>query len=29
MVDAHRGSRFFCFRDPDGTFLELVEEVRR
>ena len=20
-----RGTRFFCFRDPDGTFLELVE----
>jgi catechol 2,3-dioxygenase-like lactoylglutathione lyase family enzyme len=19
------GSRFFCFKDPDGTFLELVE----
>ncbi|MEE4301082.1 MAG: VOC family protein [Pseudomonadales bacterium] len=29
MVDARRGSRFFCFRDPDGTFLELVEEIRR
>jgi catechol 2,3-dioxygenase-like lactoylglutathione lyase family enzyme len=27
MVDETRGSRFFCFRDPDGTFLELVESV--
>ena len=25
MIDQHRGSRFVCFRDPDGTFLELVE----
>lgn len=25
MVDAEHGSRFVCFRDPDGTFLELVE----
>ena len=23
---ANRGSRFFCFKDPDGTFLELVEQ---
>jgi len=23
--DADHGSRFFCFQDPDGTFLELVE----
>ena len=22
---AGHGSRFFCFRDPDGTVLELVE----
>jgi catechol 2,3-dioxygenase-like lactoylglutathione lyase family enzyme len=29
MRDARRGSRFVCFRDPDGTFLELVEEIRR
>lgn len=27
MVDATRGSRFFCFRDPDGTFLELVQHI--
>ncbi|MCB0979722.1 MAG: VOC family protein [Acidimicrobiaceae bacterium] len=27
MVDERRGSRFVCFRDPDGTFLELVEAV--
>jgi len=25
MVNADHGSRFFCFKDPDGTFLELVE----
>ncbi|HJL60462.1 MAG TPA: VOC family protein [Pseudomonadales bacterium] len=24
-VDGEHGSRFFCFKDPDGTFLELVE----
>ena len=24
VTDSH-GSRFFCFQDPDGTFLELVE----
>lgn len=24
-VNEEHGSRFFCFRDPDGTFLELVE----
>ena len=24
-IDADHGSRFFCFQDPDGTFLELVE----
>jgi catechol 2,3-dioxygenase-like lactoylglutathione lyase family enzyme len=24
-MDATRGSRFFCFKDPDGIFLELVE----
>lgn len=29
MIDEHAGSRFFCFRDPDGTFLELVERIRR
>jgi len=23
---ANHGSRFFCFKDPDGTFLELVEQ---
>ena len=22
----NHGSRFFCFKDPDGTFLELVEQ---
>lgn len=27
MVDDTRGSRFFCFKDPDGTFLELVEHI--
>jgi catechol 2,3-dioxygenase-like lactoylglutathione lyase family enzyme len=25
MMSPTRGTRFFCFRDPDGTFLELVE----
>ena len=25
MSSANHGSRFFCFKDPDGTFLELVE----
>jgi glyoxylase I family protein len=25
MVTEESGSRFFCFRDPDGTYLELVE----
>lgn len=25
MMNETRGTRFFCFRDPDGTFLELVE----
>ena len=25
MSSAKHGSRFFCFKDPDGTFLELVE----
>ena len=25
MIDDTHGSRFFCFKDPDGTFLELVE----
>ena len=24
-ANADHGSRFFCFKDPDGTFLELVE----
>lgn len=24
-TDENHGSRFFCFKDPDGTFLELVE----
>ena len=24
-INDQHGSRFFCFRDPDGTFLELVE----
>ena len=24
-IDANHGSRFFCFKDPDGTFLELVQ----
>lgn len=24
-INANAGSRFFCFRDPDGTFLELVQ----
>jgi catechol 2,3-dioxygenase-like lactoylglutathione lyase family enzyme len=27
MTSQTRGTRFFCFRDPDGTFLELVESV--
>ena len=25
MSDSTHGSRFFCFKDPDGTYLELVE----
>ena len=25
MMNASAGSRFFCFRDPDGTYLELVQ----
>lgn len=25
MSDENHGSRFFCFKDPDGTWLELVE----
>ena len=25
-ASANHGSRFFCFKDPDGTFLELVEQ---
>lgn len=25
MIDERHGTRFVCFRDPDGTFLELVE----
>lgn len=25
MIDERNGTRFVCFRDPDGTFLELVE----
>jgi len=25
MADDKHGSRFFCFKDPDGTYLELVE----
>ncbi len=25
MADEKHGSRFFCFKDPDGTWLELVE----
>ena len=25
-ASANLGSRFFCFKDPDGTFLELVEQ---
>lgn len=29
MIDEHHGSRFFCFKDPDGTFLELVERITR
>lgn len=29
MIDEQRGTRFLCFRDPDGTFLELVERFRR
>lgn len=28
-IDEHNGSRFFCFRDPDGTFLELVQGISR
>jgi hypothetical protein len=25
MSSESHGSSFFCFKDPDGTFLELVE----
>tara|TARA_R110002111_G_scaffold201461_3_gene266542 strand:- start:55 stop:507 length:453 start_codon:yes stop_codon:yes gene_type:complete len=25
MLDEVHGSRFFCFKDPDGTYLELVD----
>ena len=25
MIDDKHGSRFFCFKDPDGSFLELVD----
>jgi hypothetical protein len=25
QADEFHGSRFFCFKDPDGTYLELVE----
>jgi len=25
-TSANHGSRFFCFKDPDGCFLELVEQ---
>jgi catechol 2,3-dioxygenase-like lactoylglutathione lyase family enzyme len=25
QTDEFHGSRFFCFKDPDGTYLELVE----
>jgi len=25
MLNESAGSKFFCFKDPDGTFLELVE----
>jgi hypothetical protein len=25
QADEVHGSRFFCFKDPDGTYLELVE----
>ncbi len=28
MIDERHGTRFRCFRDPDGTFLELVERFR-
>ena len=24
-TDEFHGSRFFCFKDPDGTYLEIVE----
>ena len=27
MINETSGSRFFCFRDPDGTFLELVQRI--
>ncbi len=27
MVTESSGSRFFCFKDPDGTFLELVQRL--
>lgn len=27
MASETRGSRFFCFEDPDGTYLELVEHI--
>lgn len=29
MVTENAGSRFFCFKDPDGTYLELVENFTR
>ena len=29
MMNENAGSRFFCFKDPDGTFLELVETFSR
>ena len=29
MVTDTAGSRFFCFKDPDGSFLELVETFDR
>lgn len=29
MMNEIAGSRFLCFKDPDGTFLELVERFTR
>jgi len=29
MMNESAGSRFFCFMDPDGTFLELVQTFNR